>query len=222
MYHLILKEFQIQKKTLIYSFLYVIVAAFAFNALSSNNSGVYVLGPFAVIYLFVMHSCDYEEKNKTDIIFNSLPLKRDDIVIAKYISIFLFAALGLIFSLIVGILGESIGFASISRLLTINDIVAVLGSGMIFTAIFYPLYFKFGLVKTRILNIFLFLFLMFMPNLAVDYARTHPEKTIIKNIMSFVLQTPESALKTFLFIICFIIFLLSLLISMKVYRNKEF
>jgi ABC-2 type transport system permease protein len=222
MLRLILKEFQIQRKTLLYSFLYVIMAAVAFTASSPNGSGLYILGPFGVIYLFVMYSCGYEDKNRTDIIFNSLPLKREDIVIAKYLSIFLFAALGLVLAFIIGILGVSIGFESISRLITTNDIIAVLGSGMIFASIFYPLYLKFGLVKMRVLNIFLFLFLMFVPNFVLQYAESHSEKTIVKSVMNFILNSSEWALQVVFLIICSILYLLSLLISLKVYRNKEF
>jgi ABC-2 type transport system permease protein len=222
MVRLILKEFQIQKKTLFYGFLYVIMAALAFNATSPNGTGLYVLGPFGVIYLFIMYSCGYEEKNNTDMIFNSLPLKREDIVIAKYLSIFFFAALGLLFSLIVGMLGASIGFGGIFRLLNFNDIIAVLGSGIILASIFYPLYFKFGLVKMRAINIILFLFLMFVPNLVVDYARANPEKAIVENTVSFVLNASEWTLQIFFLITCSIIFFISLLISIKVYRKKEF
>ena len=95
--------------------------------------------------MFISFAASYDEKNKSEIILNSLPLKRNDIVIAKYISTFAFSILGIIYSILIGFIGNFIGLSMFTRLISLKDIVLVLTSVCILSSIFFPVYFKFGL-----------------------------------------------------------------------------
>jgi hypothetical protein len=222
MFHLILKEFLIQKKTMLISFIYIIFSAFIFNNISPNGGAVYNLAPYAVIYLFVLYSCGFDDKSNSDIIFNSLPLKREDIVFSKYISIFFFAAFGILCSVVVGTLGKIIGFANINRFITLKDITIVLSIGMIFSSFFYPFYFKLGLNKMRFINVFLFMLIMFVPSFMMGFVESHLENSFVIKLISFFTNIPSSTLQALYFITSCIIFLVSLLISMGIYKNKDF
>lgn len=222
MYNLIIKEFLIQKKTLLYGFIYTIFTAYVFNNLVPNGGAMYTIAPFVVTYLFVNYSCGFDDKSKADIIFNSLPIKRDDIIISKYISVFFFAVLGIICSAVLGLIGFYTGFPRVSRLISIDDIVVVITGGAIFASIFYPLYFKFGIVKMKFANIFLFMLFMFLPTFVADYALKNPNSTIVKYISSLLINTPAVTSKIFSVVIACIILLGSLLISMSIYKNKDF
>lgn len=222
MFNLILKEFLVQKKILLIGFVYVFFAAFAFNNISPGGGAVYFMSPIAIIYILILYSSGYDDKNKADIIFNSLPLSREDIVIAKYTSFFFFTAYGLLCSIIVGLLSMATGFFNITRAISITDILMVLSAGMIFVSSFYPLYFKFGLNKMRIFNTFFFMFLMFAPSFLTNYIRSNPDNKLINNIISFMANTPELTLRV-LFLICSaILFRVSMLFSIRIYKNKEF
>lgn len=222
MYNLILKEFLIQKKTLLYGLLYTLFATFAFKDLFPKGGTIYTIAPIAVIYLFVNYSCGFDDKSKADVIFNSLPIKREDIVISKYLSIFFFAAYGIICSSLLGLIGLYTGFPSVTRLISFDDIVIVLASGIIFGSTFYPLYFKFGMVKMKFVNIFLFMIIMFLPSLIVEYAASLSQNTAVKHVELILLNTPVWIFKMLLAIVAFIIFLVSILVSMNIYKGKEF
>jgi ABC-2 type transport system permease protein len=222
MFHLILKEFLVQKKTLIFGFLYVFIAPIAFSKLVPDGGAIYTTAPFAVIYLFVLYSSGHEDKNKTDIIFNSLPLRRDDIVIAKYLSIFFFAAFGIVSSIVVSVLSRYIGFLNITRSITTNDIIIVLSAGMIFASVFYPLYLKFGLNKMRVFNILFFLFIFFLPSFVMEYMQANPDKKFINSAVTFVVNAPSWQLKALMLVCSTIVMLSSMLIAFQIYKNKDF
>lgn len=222
MYNLILKEFLVQKKVLLFGFIYIIFSAYAFQSIVPNGGAIYTLAPFAVVYILINYSCGYDDKNKTYIIFNSLPLKREDIVISKYLAVFAFAAYSIICSILLGSLGFYIGLPNFERLISLEDIVVVITGGALFASIFYPLYLKFGILKMKFANIVLFMAFMFIPSFLADYVSSHTNSAMVKNIQGLILNTPSLVSKTFLILIVLIIFLISLLISMKIYKGKDF
>ncbi len=222
MYNLILKEFLVQKKTLLYGFIYTIFTAYAFSNIMPNGGAIYSLAPYAIVYLFVTYSCGYDEKNKADIVINSLPVNRVDIVISKYFAVFFFAAFGIICSAVLGMVGMHAGIPKVSRLISINDIVIVLSGGIIFTSIFYPLYFKFGMVKMKLVNIVLFMLFMFAPSFFSGYAAEHPQSSFVRFVISLLTDTPAEILQLFFLIAACIVLLISILISIQIYKNKDF
>jgi ABC-type transport system involved in multi-copper enzyme maturation permease subunit len=222
MYNLILKEFLVQKKTLLYGFIYTIFTAYAFGNIMPGGGAIYSLAPYALVYLFVTYSCGYDEKNKTDIIFNSLPVNRVDIVMSKYFAVFLFAAYGIICSAVLGFIGMNAGILRVSRTISINDILIAFSGGIIFASIFYPLYFKFGMVKMKLVNIFLFMLFMFAPSFLTDYAAKHPESSVVRNVISLFTNTSAETLRLLLLAAACIVLLTSILISIQIYKNKDF
>jgi hypothetical protein len=222
MYNLILKEFLVQKKTLLYGFIYTIFTAYAFGNIMPGGAAIYSLAPYALVYLFVTYSCGYDEKNKTDIIFNSLPVNRVDIVMSKYFAVFFFAAYGIACSAVLGFIGMNAGILKVSRTISINDALIAFSGGMIFASIFYPLYFKFGMVKMKLVNIFLFMLFMFAPSFLTEYAAKHPESSVVRNIISLFTNTSAETLKLLLLAIACIVLLISILISIQIYKNKDF
>jgi ABC-type transport system involved in multi-copper enzyme maturation permease subunit len=198
------------------------MVAFAFNSISPNGGAIYTIAPYSTVYLFVLGSCQIDDKSNSDMIFNSLPLKREDIVFSKYISVFFFAAFGILSSILVGTIGHFIDFANINRFITLNDIIIVLSVGMIFSSIFYPMYFKLGINKMKFVTMFLFLLIMFVPSFISAYVQNHQEDSLVTNLISFFTNTSPSILQALYFIISCIIFLVSILISMGIYKNKDF
>ena len=85
MLNLIIKDIIIQKKTFLYVFLYSIFISFTFSTLKPSGLGLYVLCPIITTYFIITYALTYDDKNKSEIVLNSLPLRRDDIVISKYL-----------------------------------------------------------------------------------------------------------------------------------------
>lgn len=221
MYNLIRKDFLVQRNIFLFGLLYTVFAAFVFKEMVPGGGAIYMVAPYATVYLLVMYACGFDDKNKAEIILNSLPITRAELVTAKYVSAIGFMAVAILFSMLIGAIGIFTGFPEIERFISMNDVLIVLISGLVFVSIFYPLYFKFGMDKMRIVNVALFMVLFFAPNLITSFAAENPESNVVKAVLSIVNETNASLLKAGSLIAVIIIYLLSLFISIKIYRNKE-
>jgi ABC-2 type transport system permease protein len=221
-FNLVLKDILIQKKSLLYALLYTVFLSITFSSLKPSGVGLYVLAPIITAYMFINFAASFDEKNKSEIILNSLPLKRDDIVIAKYISIFIFAIICIIYSILIGFIGKTTGLPMYTRSISFLDIVLIFSSVCIVSSIFFPMYFKFGYTKSLIFNTMLFMVIFFLPILAIQYAGSNPNNIFVQKINSFIISTSSFTQNSLALIIGLILFLISLMISIHIYNNKEF
>ena len=153
MLNLILKDLLIQKKTLGFLGLYIIIFSIAFQ---SVGSGAFTGIVIAVTYQLVVTASSLEEKAGSDIILNSLPISRGKIVAAKYLSVILYglmAVLGyVIYSSILSLVPISVSVPSI----TPESLAAAFAGIMVMNSIYYPVYFKTGFIRARIISFILF------------------------------------------------------------------
>ncbi|AGB17869.1 ABC-2 transporter permease [Thermoanaerobacterium thermosaccharolyticum] len=217
MYSLLLKDILVQKKQFLYGILLAAVYSFAF---SSNNLGG-VLTVFVFPYIFVLTAASYEEKNKAEMILISLPIKRSLLVMERYISVFLFAALGAIEYIIV------VGVANLVELpikfstLTIEPVL-IFGLAAYY-GIYLPLYFKFGYIKTRWVNFVMFFGLFFGVTSVISAINKYGINFKILNpLITFFKNQSNIAVASELIIVAFLIYVLSYAISVKIYNSREF
>jgi len=222
MVNLIIKDIVIQKKIFLYVLICSILLPISFYAFNFVELVLYVLCPISTTYSFISYGATYDDKNKSEIILNSLPLNRVDIVISKYISIFVFAVIGIIYSVLIGFIGRSAGLSMFTGSISLANIVLVLTSVCIFGSIFFPSYFKFGYMKTRIFNTVFFVAMFFLPIYAVRFATSNPNNVLVEKFNRFINNTSSFTLSCLAITISLIIFLISLLISIRIYKNKEF
>lgn len=222
MFNLIIKDIAIQKKTLLYALLYAIFAPIALSSMGPSSFVLYVLPPMAITYIFISFAASYDEKNKSEIILNSLPLKRHDLVISKYISIFVFAIIGIIYSILIGFIGKATGLPMFDMSISLLDIVLVLTSVCIFSSIFFPVYFKFGYIKMNFFNVVLVMLIIFVPSTAIEYATKNTNNILVQKFNYFINNTSSFTQNSLALIIGLIFFLISLMISIRIYKNKEF
>ncbi|MFT5873289.1 MAG: ABC-2 type transport system permease protein [Clostridium sp.] len=222
MLNLIIKEIAIQKKTLLYTFLYTVFTPFAFFSMGQSDFSLYVISPLGITYMFTTFAASYDDKNKSEIVLNSLPLKRSDIVISKYISTLLYAFIGFIYSILIGSIGKATGLPMFTRSISLLDIVFVLTSVCIFAALFFPAYFKFGFMKTKVFDTLLLMLIVVLPSLAIQYAGSSPNNVIVQKINYLITNTSSFTQNTLALTIGLIFFLISLMFSMHIYNNKEF
>lgn len=102
MQQLILKEFFLQKKIFPFYFLIPMLSIFRDSV---QPMGI-AIGLFMTCSTIIYISFYHEEKSKTEKVLVSLPITRQEIVIAKYISTTLFIIVGLSITSIVVILGN--------------------------------------------------------------------------------------------------------------------
>lgn len=222
MLNLVIKDIVIQKKTFLFVLLYTIFASAAFSSMKPAGFGLYVLSPMVITYMLITMAVNYDDKNKSEIVLNSLPLKRDDIVIAKYISIFAFGTVGIICSMLIGFIGKSASLPMFTRSISLLDIVSVITSICILGSIFFPVYFKFGVAKMKIFTFLIFMLFFFVPTTVIDYAFKNPNNILVQKFNYFINNTSSLTQNSLILIIALIIFLTSLMVSIRIYNNKEF
>ncbi|MBW9146607.1 ABC-2 transporter permease [Clostridium sp. CM027] len=222
MLNLIKKDILIQKKTIIFALLYAILASAFFSPILPKGFGLYVLSPMVITYLFITLAVQYDDKNNSEVILNSLPLKRSDIVIAKYISTFAFGLIGIICSTLVGFIGNTTRLTMFIGSISLLDIVLVTMFTCIFSSIFYPVYFKFGVARMKIFTVLIFLVLFFVPSSLIDYIAKNPNNISVQKFTYFVNNTSSLTQNSLALIIGLIFLLISLMISIRIYNNKEF
>ena len=213
MLNLIIKDIVIQKKTFMYAFILAVVASTNFMNPGPNGFILYVFSPIFISYMFINFALSYDEKNKSEIALNSLPIKRNDLVIAKYISIFAFAAIGIIYSIVIGFTGKIVGLSMFTTTITLNNVVTVLTCTCIYNSILFPIYFKLGLMITNISTVILLSLIMI--------AFSDPNNIVIQRSIQFLNNSSSLTLNSLAFITSLILFLISLTISVYIYKKKE-
>lgn len=218
---LVYKDIVCQKKNLWLIVAYTAFMHFAFISLPDLNA--YVAGAAAVTYIFVLGQCAVEEKSKSDILINSLPVSRETIVKAKYLTGCVFMLLGLVASTLVGAIIHYLGFAR--SLVDLQITLGMVIASVFLWSMFYPVYFKFGYLKARYYNLFVFLLIIFASGFLVDMFNRIIEKSALPDVLTGLSQLVghhDLMLAIALLIVSFLFSLVSLAISLRVYRGREF
>lgn len=221
MLNLVLKDFLVQERSLkdiIISILLTFLLIFIFQFLGATCT--YIVTPVLFIISFIIYSCGFGEKNDIDIMINSLPVSRKDIVFSKYLSIFVFFVIGIAITIIFSTMLKLSGLSHINRFINLQDIIISYIFTVVYSSIYLPIYLWLGYLKSqsinRILNFCIFICLICI----VVVATVIDNGTARKSIMDFVFN-----FKLFMFIscICFSIILIfiSIVTSLKLYLNRD-
>lgn len=219
MFNLVLKDILIQKKNLILSCLVGLVFALINAKVNSNSSTIiFIMIPIFISYSLLMGACGYDDKNKCDIMLNSLPISRVNLVISKYLSTFVFILIGLFVSFLITTILRFSSFYHLNRLMKIEDIMGAVISIILLSSFYFPIYFKFGYHKSRYINMILFFSAFFIPPILVG--------TILKGgnppyFIVYLNSQPNWLVAAFILIIAFLVVLISMFISSKIYLNKD-
>ncbi|MBU3073648.1 ABC-2 transporter permease [Clostridium estertheticum] len=222
MVNLIIKDILIQKKTIIYALLYTAFMALSMSSVFPNGFGLYVMSPMVINYLFITFAVQYDDKNKSEVIINSLPLKRHDIVMSKYIATFVYGTLGICCSILVGFIGNAVRLPMFHGSISLLNIILVIMSICIFSSIYYPVYFKFGVAKMKIFTVVIFMIFFLVPMNAMSYVIKNPNNFFVQKFNYFINNTSALTQNSIALTIGLVIFMISLMISIHIYNNKEF
>lgn len=211
MLNLISKDIFMQKKNLIITILFIFVENIYVH-FGNGISAIFisVVVPFLVEYLLLTNSCLLDDKNKSHIIINSLPVARKSIVIARYISVLVFFAIAVCIQFLFSALMNTnkYGIMKIEYVIIGFSFITVLSS------LYLPIYFKMGYSKTK-WPIMILLFAMFF---GISFIDNH---NIIKMIKVFT-SIPYWTLFVSSVFISVILMLVSLIISIAFYSSREF
>ena len=203
---LILKDLLNLKST--FKMLGAMIVFFAVAFLREGNS--FVFGIIILMFaMMVVTTISYDDLAKWDAYALTMPVTRKEMVLSKYLVMAILNTLGAVLSLIVGIVGSVIMRQSFDL-----EILAIIGIiylvAFIFGSVIIPLIYKFGTEKARLM-----LFLCALLPTA-----------LILLVEQFNVPLPTTG-NPWIYLILLIGFsvagiVLSYLISLKIYTNKEF
>jgi len=221
MYSLLLKDLLLTKKTVFMSLAYALFILIVFqNEVLALTS--YIMGAIAITYFFVLWVCAYDEKDKTEIFLNSLPIPRKSIVAARYSLIFVYMLLALVMIGGLGFVLKTAGLPFPRYYLKPIDILAVFVCVSSLFALYLPVFFYFGYHKARAFNMVLFLLFFFIPNLLVELLKKRYALESLEQFKSFLAIQPSWALVLPLVSLLLLLLYLSYRISLSAYNKREF
>jgi ABC-type transport system involved in multi-copper enzyme maturation permease subunit len=217
---LIKKELILQKKMFIFGLLYSI---FLFIVFSSNDfrDFAYSMAAIGIAYITIIGIAQSEYKNNSDIIINSLPTTRREIVAAKYLSVVTCTVIAL---LIVGAVGIPFSLMPAPfdyRLLNGVDIITTIVCVLLLAALSLPIYFWTGAPWIRVVNIVIFLLIFFAPAQIAEFAvNNHQSPTIAAITQLINYQSWQLALGGMA--VMLVLMTVSYYISFCIYMKKDF
>ncbi|EDS76212.1 ABC-2 transporter permease [Clostridium massiliodielmoense] len=170
--------------------------------------GIFFMGSMFIIS-YGMMSFYEDEKSKWDIVVNSLPVQRSNIVFYKYFNMIIQMTLYLVFVSIVITLGNYTTLININLfnkrvLMSILNMSSIV---LIFTAVVFPIYFKYGVTKMRIISI-LIIICIFAVIGGSGFLFSMADVRAINKIIIINL-------------VCLTMFIASSIVSVKIYTNKD-
>lgn len=219
MINLIIKDILVQKKTILISLVYTIFFIFTFQGM--GNVG-FVGSVVAIVYLLLNTSLAYDDKNKSEIMLNSLPIKREDIVTAKYVSVLLYLTIGIGFYFISTLLIKLTMLPIQLNIVTAVDIISSMISVILLSSINLPLFFKLGYIKSKMFSFILFFLFFFGAASLAGYLKNNKIIGTSGLLLDFLYNGSDIQILLFFIIIVFILALVSYGVSIILYKNREF
>lgn len=216
MFNLIIKDILIQKKTVLFTFVYML-----FLIVFLKEAG-FVSAMVMISYILVITGFSLEEKNKSDIMLNSLPIKRRNIVLAKYLSAFIYFGVGVVAYFLTAIVVRLLGSPITIHSVTFEEIIGALFAITLLNGIYIPILFKVGYTKSRVVIIVLFFLAFFGGAVLTKISSKIQSNIFINTIINFFTSKSDMQILVYLLGAIIIMILGSFLLSVKLYENREF
>ncbi|AZQ46311.1 ABC-2 transporter permease [Bacillus sp. GX] len=202
---LVLKDMMLQRKL---GFVYLICLVFL-SIVDFRSDSFLMTISVSIPFLGTVLSMSYEGKNKSEMIVNSLPFDRKDIVIGKYIFVSILVALGGCFSLVVGLI--QLQNEQMTGFMLWGEMLGGITGGFVCSIIVLPIEFSVGYSSVKQIAPFIGIAFGYLSGL------------IVSNVWLDV----ESVWNTSLIVnICFIaglllLYVMSMLFSIHLYNERD-
>lgn len=218
MFNLILKDILIQKRTFLFGIVYILIMILAFQ---ESESPMFTASIISFSYIMVQSACAYDEKNKSDILLNSLPLNRNIIVIARYASIFIFAAIAVVYYILLTSIIKILGLPFKVYSVSFEGIVGALFALILLISIYFPVFFKVGYIKSKMFN-FVFFFAVFFGGGILVPEIIKSNSGFAQRALQFLNSQSDMQIVVEIFAVMILLLIISYMFSLKFYRKREF
>jgi len=227
MLNLVLKDIALRRRTLMTAVLICIVNTML---LSDISVFIYMLEPPFIMYMLLDESSFYDYRYTVNVMFNSLPIRKRDLVISKYIDSIIFLIIGIIVTITVVFafrnmgnshffrLGKLINIEMFNKLMKVQSIIiSSVVSTTLLICIYLPIYFKCQYMKVRGIFAIVSMVICVMPIIfikIVGNANAYKFIIYLNNASKWIVMIVAAV--TLFFIVC-----ISLKLSMKFYEDKD-
>lgn len=226
MLNLIKKEFKVSRSWIFLLILSIVFAfAILFTFMESTmiteikfvQNFVFSYAVIMLVYISILDSSYRDIKNKSEVVLNSFPIDRGNIVKGKYMIMILYIIMYSMSMWIVSKIFMPIIHGGESQLEILWVLLIVTTINLMFFSVYYPLYFKSedGLVTFS--QVFR-LIIIVLPSVLSRYIKKFP----MDRIIYFVEKVGNIKTWIFLLVVAFVFYYISLQISKKIYKEKEF
>ncbi|WP_066304261.1 ABC-2 transporter permease [Bacillus sp. FJAT-29814] len=216
MYQLIKKDVLVQKNSLLLSL--VLIIFFSFTLSNMGTVGL-IVGIITVTYQLVLGASALEEKVNSEIILISLPINKRTIVLSKYISIYVFAAYVILGFYVVDLL-TSLFNVPFHVPFNSSTLMGSLAAITVLFSISFPLIFKYGYLKSKIINIILLFVAVFGGTFTIGNLMKNDHYTLGQSMQELMNSGPQWMI--IMLIPLLMILAISYFISMTFFKNREF
>lgn len=215
MINLIKKDFAItfSKKNAAIFLAYCLFIITVMDTFSSDN--IYILIINTIAYFLVSESFIYDERTKGEYIINSLPVKREEIVLSRYLSLIFYIFAATVFAAALGSLTALMNIGNIG-FINMNVIKKVFVSSILMISLVIPLFYKFGYRTIKILYLLIYMSFFSFITAIQDIVTLD----FVKKIMVF-METNKGLIDILSTIILICLVIISAIISLQVYRKKD-
>ncbi|WP_251548824.1 ABC-2 transporter permease [Neobacillus muris] len=218
MFHLIKKDILVQKHALLISIALIIFFSISLSSLGPVGMTV---GIITITYQLVLGASALEEKANSDIILISLPIKKHTMVLSKYLSVYVFAAYAILGFCLLYLIAQVL---NLPIQLTVTP-TAIAGSLVAITVLFsvsFPLIFKFGYIKSKIVNILILFVLIFGGTMTIGNLAQNEQSDLRQKALELIQEGAQLQIILLVLIPLALIFAASYFLSLRFYKNREF
>ncbi|MEA4924276.1 MAG: ABC-2 transporter permease [Syntrophomonadaceae bacterium] len=220
MLNLLRKDILVQKHTLWFALGYCVLVFFAFSN-EAFGPFTYFMGAVGASYVLILSAVQAELKNDSDLVLLSLPVKRQEVVVSKYLAILVFTLLSLAAMGITGLILVQTPLAFPGRLINWQDAAITLVSIALLTSIYLPAFYKFRGKWLQVINIVLFMTVFFAPSTIIRYLHEHRQEQGVQWLLQAITGSPDLAAGLGIAAVVGLM-LISLLISVNIYQKQDF
>jgi ABC-2 type transport system permease protein len=218
MYRLLFKDIKISKNYFIAGILLSAALGLLNGLLESKELLIFnLIFLFSMTYIIPTICDNIDEKYNSNYFLASLPLKRSEVVVSKYISLLLITAI--LFStlflsnLIVNFISGTSG-----NIISIYIFLGILILNMFIFSIYYPISYKYSYQQANMVRVVLMLSVMFLPSLITRFITVNEGK--MDNIIFFIKNNLQLSLLVLLVFSLFL-FVISMMVSISIYEKKD-
>lgn len=217
-----------------------IIDSFKIKSLKSLVIGlllIFVLGPIIsyihpmtlpmiFTFIIIMNSFYNKSINNNEIFSLSLPIKREDIVYSKYI----LAVIIMLLSLVLGFILFDVNFLDLARTLTSQDVITAIFSTLIMLSIVIPINFKFNYRMARVISSVIFMstwygtfkFINIISNQLISVGCGLNDNINSQYYLDIVNGYTLGSIRLIgITTLAIVIFIVSMYISLIIYKNKD-